>query len=428
MKTPYPFQKQAIRAISQAPGFILADECGLGKTLTAIEVCKDRIRDRNQSRILVIAPPALLPQWRSEIENQDPGIRIIAVNRTPVNFADLRGYFLMSIYDLSSESVRGALYPVLFDVVVVDEAHRIKNRKTKTASWVKKVAAARRLCLTGTPMEKNPADLWSLLNFVAPDDFPAYWNFVMRHLNVTEGYFEKYIVGGPKDPVAFGKLLKPYMLRRTKAEVAPQLPEKIVIEQKVDMTPDQQELYDTVRRQKDIIVKLHNGTELQISNALSLLTKLQQIAVWPSLIEEAGVKSSGKMDWLEAFRADHLDEPTVVFTRFRSVAEHIHDHYGGDIVIGGQRELSNDPAFCVGTIDAMGEGLNFQWAKHAIFMDSHWSTIKMTQAVDRVHRINITEPKNIYFLWSTREDQLVIDAFNSKMSEAELVYYFLHES
>ena len=427
MKTPYPFQWQAIEAISQAPGFILADECGLGKTLTAIEACKKRDRS-HRGRILIIAPPALLPQWRLEIESQDPGIPITAVNRTPVNFAALRGYFLMSIYDLSSELVRGALYPTVFDVVVVDEAHRIKNRKTKTANWVKKIIAARRLCLTGTPMEKNPADLWSLLNFVAPDDFPAYWNFVMRHLDVTEGYFERYVVGGPKDPAAFGKLLQPYMLRRTKTEVAPQLPEKIIIEQEVAMTPEQQKLYDTVRRQKDIIVTLDNGAQLQITNALALLTKLQQISAWPPLIEEARVKSSGKMDWLESFREDHADEPMVVFTRFRAVAEHIHSIYGGDIVIGGQREISENPTFCVGTIDAMGEGLNFQWAKHAIFMDSHWSTIKMTQAIDRIHRINITEPKNIYFLWSTHEDQLVLDAFNNKMSEAELVYYFLHES
>ena len=426
MKTPYPFQQQAIETISQAPGFILADECGLGKTLTAIEVCKSRKRDH--ARILVIAPPALLPQWRLEIEDQDPGVPITTVNRMPVNFAGLYGYFLMSVYDLSSELVRRALYPTVFDIVIVDEAHRIKNRKTKTANWVKKITAARRLCLTGTPMEKNPADLWSLLNFIAPDDFPAYWNFVMRHLDVTEGYFERYVVGGPKDPVAFGKLLQPYMLRRTKAEVAPQLPEKIVIEQEVDMTPEQQKLYDTVKRQKDIIVTLDNGTQLQITNALALLTKLQQIAAWPALIEEAGVKSSGKMDWLKSFREDHPNEPMVVFTRFRAIAQRIHDLYGGDIVIGGQREISENPVFCVGTIDAMGEGLNFQWAKHAIFMDSHWSTIKMTQAIDRIHRINITEPKNIYFLWSTREDRLVLDAFNNKMSEAELVYYFLHES
>ena len=425
MKTPYLFQRQAIETIRQTHGFILADECGLGKTLTAIEVCK---QVRTHTRVLIIAPPALLPQWRLEIEEQDPGVPVAVVNRMPLNFQDLHGYFLMSIYDLSSALVREAVYSVVFDILVVDEAHRIKNRKTKTAGWVKKISAARRLCLTGTPMEKNPADLWSLLNFVSPDDFPAYWNFVMRHLVVTAGYFERYVVGGPKDPVAFGQLLQPFMLRRTKAEVAPELPEKIVIEQRVDMLPKQQKLYDTIRCQKDIIVTLENGSQLLIGNALTLLTRLQQVATWPALLEETGVEGSGKLDWLAGFVADHENEPIVVFTRFRAVAEHVHSIYGGDIVIGGRREITENPKFCVGTIDAMGEGLNFQWAKHAIFMDSHWSTIKMTQAIDRIHRINIAEPKNIYFLWSTYEDKLVLDAFNNKMSETELVYYFLHES
>ena len=79
----------------------------------------------------------------------------------------------------------------------------------------------------------------------------------------------------------------------------------------------------------------------------------------------------------------------------------------------------------VGTIDAMGEGLNLQWAKNAVFIDSHWSTIKMTQAVDRIHRIDIKESKNIYLLWSTPEDKLVLDALDRKWSEAELVYHFL---
>lgn len=418
----YPFQKDAVERIIHTAGFILADECGLGKTITAIEVCK---QVKKHDRVLIIAPPALLPQWHEEIEMQSEGVKITRVNRLPVDFANLTGYFLMSIYDLSSEKVRATLYATMFDILIIDEAHRIKNRKTRTAEWVKKISATRRICLTGTPMEKTPADLWSLLNFIQPDDFPAYWGFVMRHLNVTAGYFERYVIGGPKDPEEFGKLLNPYMLRRTKDEVAPQLPEKIIIEQKVDLLPAQERLYKKMKEEKDLLIKLSDTSEIVVPNALSLLVKLQQLSICPSLLFDEGKSESGKLQWLASFIEDHPDEPVVVFTRFRAVAELIHKQYGGDIVIGGHREISESPTFCVGTIDAMGEGLNFQWAKHAIFMDAHWSTIKMTQAIDRIHRINITEAKNLYFLWSTREDKLVLDAFNNKMSEAELVYYFL---
>jgi SNF2 family DNA or RNA helicase len=423
VKTLYPFQAQAVDIITQLPGFILADECGLGKTVTAIEACRQSLL---HDKILIIAPPALLAQWQSEIEDQNAGVPITVVNRLPIDFRNLTGYFLMGVYDLSSDKVRATLYSTVFDIVIIDEAHRIKNRKTLTAKWVKKISAVRRICLTGSPMEKNPADLWSLLNFIAPDDFPAYWNFVLKYLNVEAGYFEKYMVGGPKDPEAFGALLQEYMLRRTKTEVMPQLPEKIVIEQKVDMTPAQQEMYDDIKKQKDIIVELKSGGQLLIPNALALLTRLQQISIWPGLIDNSSSScESGKLNWLATFLEDHAGEPAVIFTRFRDVATRVHALYGGDIVIGGRREISEHPTLCTGTIDAMGEGLNFQWAKHAIFLDSHWSTIKMTQAIDRIHRINITEPKNLYFLWSTREDKLVIDAFNDKMSEAELVYYFM---
>jgi len=439
MKTLYTYQAEAVHTILRHPGFILADECGLGKTVVAVEVCK-RLREQAQAqaqeqaqpasaapawRSLIIAPPALIPQWRMEILDQDPGVPVTVVNRLPLDFTALQGYFLMSIYDLSSPQVRAALSRVVFNILVLDEAHRIKNRKTKTAQWVKQIAAARRLCLTGTPMEKTPADLWSLLNFVAPDDFPAYWNFVLNNLNVTEGYWERFVIGGPKNPQAFGELLRPYMLRRTKDEVMPQLPEKICIEQVVEMTSHQAAFYHTVKRQHDIVVDVDGLSTLIITNTLTKITRLQQIAVWPPLVVPTAGAESGKLEWLDTFRDDHPNEPMVVFTRFREVAQLVHERYGGDIIIGGLRMISPDPQFCVGTIDAMGEGLNLQWARHAIFLDCHWSSIKMTQAIDRVHRVDIKEPKNLYFLWSCAEDRAVIDAFNAKMSEAELVAYYL---
>jgi non-specific serine/threonine protein kinase len=249
----------------------------------------------------------------------------------------------------------------------------------------------------------------------------------MQNLEVEEGYWEKYVVGGPKDPVAFGKLLAPYMIRRTKEEVMPELPEKLAFEIRTPLTEPQKELYDEIRKQKDILVQA-GGRELFIPNALALLTRLQQISSWPPLLDFDWSLGSGKLQWLDTFLEDHPDDKLVVFTRFRELAKFLANKYDAGIVIGGQREIPKNPARVIGTIDAMGEGLNFQWAKHAIFVDSHWSTIKMTQAVDRVHRMDIKEPKNLYFLWSTREDRLVLDAMDKKMSESELVYYFLKEA
>ena len=423
MKVPYPFQAEAVAQALKVPGFLVADECGLGKTLTAIEIAKASRGFSPMWWCLVICPPSLIPQWIDAIHDQDPGWDVYVVNRLPLNYEVCMGWVLMGVYDLSSVSVRSSLSTRIFDMIIVDEAHRMKNRKTKTAEWIKTIDAPRHLALTGTPMEKNPADLWSILNWLQRDVFPVYWGWVMANLEVTSGYFDKYQVGGPKDPQAFGEMLRPYMIRRTKEQVAPQLPEKIVIEQRVDMTPEQDKLYKTVRKQTDIEVHVEDKT-LLIPNALAMLTRLQQIASDPVLL---GFEvDSGKMLWLKDFLADHSDEATVIFTRFRGVATRIAAEYDASIIIGGRREY--DPDNCkllVGTIDAMGEGLNLQWAKNAIFIDSHWSTIKMTQAIDRIHRIDIKEPKNIYLLWSTREDKLVLDALDHKWSEAELVYFFL---
>ena len=427
MKALYPFQEEAVAKILAASGFILADECGLGKTITAIEIAK---RSRNPEapywQCLVICPPVLIPQWIDEISEQDPEQQIMIVDRLPWNYAVWKGYVLMSIYDLTSPIVRDALTTHLFDMVVVDEAHRMKNRQTKTAKWIKLIPAARKLCLTGTPMEKTAADLWSMLNYVAPEEFKAYWHYVMGYLQVHEGYFERFIIGGPKDDGAFGALLRPYMLRRTKEEVAPQLPERIDIVEHVALGLKQGELYDAFKKQKDIVVVV-DDKEMLIKNALVLLVRLQQLSAWPPLLDFPPTVLSGKLEWLREFLEDHPDDRMVIFTRFRALALEIARVHNASLVIGGQKELDGNPRLLVGTIDAMGEGLNLGWAKHAIFLDSHWSTIKMTQAIDRIHRIDVIEPKNIYLLWSSKEDLLVLKALEHKWSEAELVYHFIKD-
>jgi SNF2 family DNA or RNA helicase len=265
-----------------------------------------------------------------------------------------------------------------------------------------------------------------MLNYVAPEEFKAYWHYVMGYLQVHEGYFERFIIGGPKDDGAFGALLRPYMLRRTKEEVAPQLPERIDIVEHVALGLKQGELYDAFKKQKDIVVVV-DDKEMLIKNALVLLVRLQQLSAWPPLLDFPPTVLSGKLEWLREFLEDHPDDRMVIFTRFRALALEIARVHNASLVIGGQKELDGNPRLLVGTIDAMGEGLNLGWAKHAIFLDSHWSTIKMTQAIDRIHRIDVIEPKNIYLLWSSKEDLLVLKALEHKWSEAELVYHFIKD-
>lgn len=411
----------------QTPGFLIADECGLGKTITAIEIVKTARKLYGEGvdyRTMVVCPPSLILQWIDAINDQDPGQAVHVPGRVSYKYAEIAGYVIMTYYDFLDPHTETRLGGLVWDCMIADEAHRIKNRKAKTTLAIKKVTAARKVALTGTPMERTAADLWSVLNFLDNEAFPAYWGWVMNNLVVTAGYFEKYQIGEPKDPEAFGAMLAPYMIRRTKEEVASQLPEKIVIEEHVAMSDKQQALYNQLKHSRDIEVDV-GDKKLLIKNVLSLITRLQQISSYPPLLGFDKCES-GKLLWLKDFLTDHPDEGTVIFTRFRDTAIHLAEELKCSIIIGGERTLVENATRLVGTIDAMGEGLNLQWAKNAIFLDAHWSTIKMTQAIDRIHRIDIKEPKNIYLLWSTREDKLVLDALNRKWSEAELVYYFLH--
>jgi SNF2 family DNA or RNA helicase len=191
------------------------------------------------------------------------------------------------------------------------------------------------------------------------------------------------------------------------------------------MTPEQTLLYDQIKKSDDIIVDVEDQT-LLIQNVLTLITRLQQISTDPSLLGFGA--GSGKLLWLEEFFDDHPNEHVVVFTRFRDVALSLARKYRAPHIVGGSTSESfSEDTFqrLFGTIDAMGEGLNLQRATTAIFLDAHWSTTKMTQAYDRIHRLGISSPRNVYLLNSCREDIIVYKAISKKWSVHDLVYQYL---
>lgn len=424
MKTPYPYQKEAVQKIANAPGYILADACGLGKTLTAIEAAKQARMDNPKWRALVICPPHLVPQWLDEITEQDPLTSRMPADARPYRYSEILGWVVTTYYELQRDYFLTALCEVLWDFVVIDEAHRIKNKRTGFAKNVKKIPTARALALTATPLDERTEDIWSLLNFVNPDEFPAYYGFVARWLETEDDYWRGKVIVGPKDPKKFSALLANYMIRRAKEDVLPDLPPRIDVPVRVPMDIKQAEAYDEIKNSEDILVKVQDQ-ELVIPNTLALITKLQQIATWPPLV---GVQlPSAKITWLTGFIRDH-DEPIVVFSRFRDVALCLARRMIGDYIVGGERSPDFDEKKFMrlfGTIDAMGEGLNLQRADIAIFLDGHWSTLRMTHALDRIHRMDIKVPKTIYMLHSCREDRMVYEAVKRKWNEADLVYKYL---
>lgn len=450
MRTPRKYQSEAAARASYHNLYI-AFQCGLGKTLTAVEACKRAKPHAKSKRVLiVVSPRVVLAQWKREIELQDPGVPVYLVtNEEPFAAIDMEDEcYVVTYYEmlLDPEVWRFTLARTKWGVVVADEAHKLRNRDAKRTEKVKALLAERRIAMSGTPMDQSPAELWAVLNWLDKERFSSYWRFVGDYLNTITG-FAGPEPGGVKAErrAELSALLREYMVFRSRAQVAPELPKKLVYVHRVDLPPAQRGLYRAVRQLKDVEVDIGTSEPLWISNVPTHITRLQQLAAWPGLLGRPDLPS-GKMDWVAEYVANNPQETMVVFTRFRGTAIELHRRLNtaregkrrmkAALVIGERKpELLDefisgrgDVRVLVGTIDAMGTALDLPMASTAIFMEMHWSSIVMRQAADRIHRLTTTEPPNIIFLLASGTvDWLLYYALINKLTEVQMFEHMMKE-
>lgn len=438
---PRPYQTEAIELASRK-NLLISDECGLGKTIEAIEAAK-LVQSRIGKPVLIVCPKTIKDQWRNALITQ--GIaedRIITHigDSTPANDA-----WLLTHYEQVTrlQTVYAQHY---YAVIISDEAHRIKNRKAQRSEAIKQLKCYRKIALTGTPYDRNPADIWSILNWLDPAFFSSYWKFYTAHINYTEikvrGNPQPIKVINPvsplRDPASFTRVIRPYTIKRTKAEVRADLPPRI--DQYIDLTmgQSQQSYYHKLDQADDVLVQLDDLTDTEIKIQLTKILRSIQCTTDTELL---GVTkpSSIKLDWIEDWLADNPQESVIIFTRFRDTAIKLHKLLNADpdrtntdrefkLIVGGANRppITNADRYIVGTIAAMGEGLDLPHIDNAIFVDVEWSSILMQQAIDRIHRINIDKPKNIYYLRCVDTvDFLVHEAINLKWSTKQLVAAWL---
>lgn len=281
-------------------------------------------------------------------------------------------------------------------------------------------------------MEKNPSDLWSVLHWLYPTQYTSYWNFFERYVETSVNYMGYQIIVGGKNLDQLAAEIGSFFFRRTKAEVAPQLPPKIMQRVEVRMDEQQAKIYKTIKASRDIEVDVGLSETMIIKNALAKIVRLQQVSSDPILL--GFDLQSAKIEWVTDFVEDNPDETLVIFTKFRDTAIRLSRTLKADLIVGGQTHaggkdfISGKTNVLVGTIAAMGEGLNLQRARTAIFIDQEWSSVKMVQAVDRIHRIDDTQPKNIIYLHTGGTvDGLVLEALDKKWSDLDLAYKYLKE-
>jgi SNF2 family DNA or RNA helicase len=273
-------------------------------------------------------------------------------------------------------------------------------------------------------MESSPADMWSLLNFLRPDKYGGYHGWCAKYVEYEiHPYFKWKKVIGPKNLKKMAKELTGTYLKRTKEEVRPDLPP--LREQRVPIEPNPalQSAYTQIETAGDIIVDV-DDMELIIPNVLAKIMTLRQMTS-----NGYNTYTSDKMDYALSYVADNPDANVVIFSYFRETAKAIAKKLKAPLVIGAQEAPDIQklkPNLLVGTIGALGESHDLPWMDVAIFVDVDWSSTAMQQAKDRIHRINITSPKLVLYLYHPDTvDDLIFEALDKKWSDIELVQSYL---
>ncbi|MDP2229250.1 MAG: SNF2-related protein, partial [Moraxellaceae bacterium] len=277
-------------------GGVLADDMGLGKTVQALaHLTVEKNRRRLRKPALIVCPKSLLPNWRNEAARFAPGLRVLCISglRREALLEQIPDHDLViTTYPLLARDV-SVMSEHEFSVCICDEAQQLKNHKTKTAIAVRALNAEQRLALTGTPMENHLGELWSLFDWLQPGLLGSEADFRRLYRNPVEKH------GDVTMAQRLARRVKPFLLRRTKQEVATELPPKTEIRQAVEITGAQRDLYETVRVTMDKKVReaiAKKGLARSSIEVLEALLKLRQVCCDPRLLNESA--ESAKLEML----------------------------------------------------------------------------------------------------------------------------------
>jgi hypothetical protein len=384
-------------------GGCLADDMGVGKTAQVLALLETRRELRAKGEIdapsLAVVPKSLIFNWKQEVERFTPQIRILDYTGIGRSRGDLSEYdLILTTYGtLRKDAVH--FKDLVFDYVILDEAQAVKNAKTESAKAVRLLRGNHRLALSGTPVENHLGELWSLLEFLNPGMLGSFGAF-----QVVGGAMRN---SGEDARKLLAHTLRPFLLRRTKEQVAKELPAKIEQTIYCEMEPQQRELYDGLRdHYRDSLLRKidKDGIGKSKIQVLEALLRLRQAACHPGLIDRKLVNDpSAKLDVLMEQLSAVLEEghKALVFSQFTSLLGIVRNRLDADGVTyayldGKTRERQEcverfqndgDCRLFLISLKAGGVGLNLTAADYVFILDPWWNPAVEAQAVDRTHRI-----------------------------------------
>lgn len=424
-------------------GALLADDMGLGKTVQTLCLLVRQSKREPGRPMLLCCPTSLLGNWRREAERFTPDLEVV-VHHGSDRLGDeafsksIAGRLVLTSYGVLSRE-RSLLSSVDWAAVVLDEAQVVKNHRTHAARAAQGLRAARRIALTGTPVENHAGDLWSIMQFLNPG-----------MLGGETAFRERFILPVQADPGGeaakrLSRLTRPFLLRRAKTDktILADLPDKLEMKVTCTLTPEQASLYKAVvDRMEKAMKDPHSRIERQ-GLVLSTLTRLKQVCDHPALFLADGsalAGRSGKLDRLESMLAEVLaaGERALVFSQFAEMAgllaKRLERVLGQEVLLltGDTTRRERDriverfqteeggPPVLILTLGAGGTGLNLTRASHVFHFDRWWNPAVENQASDRAYRIGQTRTVEVHkFLCAGTLEEKIDAVLERKREVAE---------
>jgi len=415
-----PYQQQGLSWLQFLRDYelngVLADDMGLGKTLqTLSHLLTEKEAGRVTQPSLVVAPTSLMNTWYSEAKRFTPELKVLVLHgkERKAHFDSIPDYdLILTTYPLIPRDI-DELKKHSYHLLALDEAQYVKNPRTNAFKGVAALNAKHRLCLSGTPLENHLGELWALFHFLMPGFLGSREQFRQLYRTPIERHADderqKQLV----------KRVRPFILRRTKSEVAKELPPKTETVVSIDLEGAQRDLYETLR------VAMHERVRSEIDKrglarsqimVLDALLKLRQACCDPRLVKVESakkVKKSAKLEWLKDTLPSFVEDgrKVLIFSQFSTLLgllettlQDLNIRYAK---LTGQTQdraaqiehfQNGDAQVFLITLKAGGVGLNLTAADTVIHFDPWWNPAAENQATDRAHRIGQEKPVFVYKL------------------------------